>query len=106
MPGAPASHFWASDSRGVGQVGCIYTAQGFEYDHSGVIVGDDFVRRGNGWLARREYSFDTPVKRATEIEFPLLVRNTYRVLLTRGMQSTAVFSTDPETQTFLEEMCS
>ncbi len=45
VPDVPPSHFWASDARGFGQVGCIYTAQGFEYDWSGVIFGDDFVRR-------------------------------------------------------------
>ena len=39
-------HFWASDPRGFGQVGCIYTAQGFEYDWSGVIFGADLVWRG------------------------------------------------------------
>jgi hypothetical protein len=104
VPGAPASHFWASDERGFGQVGCIYTAQGFEYDWSGLIMGDDFVRRGDCWVARRDRSFDTPVKKASDEEFPALVRNTYKVLLTRGMKATAVFSTDPETQTFLEEM--
>ena len=103
--GVPASHFWASDDLFFDQVGCIYTAQGFEYDWSGVIFGDDFVRRGSSWVARRERSFDGQVKRASEQEFPALVRNTYKVLLTRGMKATAVYSTDPETQAFLEEMC-
>jgi uncharacterized protein len=103
--GIPASHFWASDPRGFGQVGCIYTAQGFEYDWSGVIFGNDFVRRGNTWMARRDRSFDGQVKRAGEEEFPALVRNTYKVLLTRGMKATAMYSTDPETQEFLEQMC-
>ncbi len=102
VPGAPASHFWASDTRGFGQVGCIYTAQGFEYDWSGVILGDDFVRRGDRWVAQRERSFDAPVKRAGDDEFPALVRNTYKVLLTRGMKATAVHSTDAETRAFLE----
>jgi hypothetical protein len=102
--GVPASHFWASDTRGFGQVGCIYTAQGFEYDWSGVIFGDDFVRRDGRWVARRDRSFDGQVKKATELEFPALVRNTYKVLLTRGMKATAMFSTDPETQEFLERM--
>lgn len=105
VPDVPPSHFWASDQRGFGQVGCIYTAQGFEYDWSGVIFGDDFVRRGNRWVARREYSHDSPVKRAKDEEFPALVRNTYKVLLTRGMKATALFSTDAQTQDFLEEMC-
>jgi uncharacterized protein len=104
VPGAPASHFWASDPRGFGQVGCIYTAQGFEYDWSGVIFGDDFVRRGDRWEARHDRSFDGQVKKAGDREFPALVRNTYKVLLTRGMKGTAVFSTDPETQAFLEQV--
>jgi uncharacterized protein (DUF1778 family) len=104
VPGVPASHFWASDPRGFGQVGCIYTAQGFEYDWSGVVFGDDFVRRGDTWVARRDRSHDGQVKRASDEEFPALVRNTYKVLLTRGMKATAVFSTDPETQWFLERM--
>lgn len=104
VPGAPASHFWASDTRGFGQVGCIYTAQGFEYDWAGVIIGDDFVRRGDRWVAQRDRSFDGQVKRASDEEFPALVRNTYKVLLTRGMKATALYSTDPETQRFLEQM--
>lgn len=105
VPGAPPSHFWASDSRGFGQVGCIYTAQGFEYDWSGVIMGPDLVRRNGHWVADRSSSYDGPVKRAGDAEFPALVRNTYKVLLTRGMKGTAVFSTDPETQAFLEDVC-
>jgi DUF2075 family protein len=56
-------------------------------------------------VARRDRSHDAAVKRASEQEFPALVRNTYKVLLTRGMKATAMFSTDPETQTFLEDMC-
>jgi DUF2075 family protein len=105
VPGVPASHFWASDPRGFGQVGCIYTAQGFEYDWSGVILGDDFVRRGGAWAARRDRSFDGQMKKAAEQEFPALVRNTYKVLLTRGMKGTVLYSTDPETQQFLATIC-
>ncbi len=85
-------------------MGCIYTAQGFEYDWSGVIFGDDLVRRDGNWVARRDRSHDRAVKRASELEFPALVRNTYKVLLTRGMKGTGVFSTDAETQEFLERM--
>ncbi|UGT40908.1 DUF2075 domain-containing protein [Nocardia yamanashiensis] len=104
VPGAPESYYWASDDRGFGQVGCIYTAQGFEYDWAGVIFGDDFVRRGDKWVARRSQSHDPAVRRAPEADFEPLIRNTYKVLLTRGMQGTCVYSTDPETQEFLEKM--
>lgn len=33
-----------------------------------------------------------------------LIRNTYKVLLTRGMVGTVVYSTDPETQAKLREL--
>ncbi|NIH86123.1 DNA/RNA helicase domain-containing protein [Amycolatopsis granulosa] len=104
VPDAPESYYWASDERGFGQVGCIYTAQGFEYDWSGVIFGPDLVRRDGRWVARREYSHDPAARRADDLEFGRLVRNTYKVLLTRGMRGTCVYSTDPETQAFLAEM--
>ena len=104
VPDAPESYYWASDERGFGQVGCIYTAQGFEYDWAGVIFGPDLVRRDGRWVARREHSHDPAAKKADDLEFGRLVRNTYKVLLTRGMQGSCVYSTDPETQAFLEEV--
>ncbi len=36
-PGIPKSDFWASAKEGIEQVGCVYTAQGFEFDYVGVI---------------------------------------------------------------------
>jgi ABC-type oligopeptide transport system ATPase subunit len=104
VPGIPSAHFWATDERGFSQVGTIYTAQGFEYDWAGVIFGNDFVRRDDQWVARREYSHDPAVKRAAEEDFTRLIRNTYRVLLTRGVSGVCVYSVDPETQKYLRSM--
>ncbi|KZB87399.1 ATP-binding protein [Amycolatopsis regifaucium] len=104
VPDVPGSSYWATDERGFGQVGCIYTAQGFEYDWSGVIFGKDLVRRDGMWCPVRENSRDSEVKKADELHFGALIKNTYKVLLTRGMRGTAIFSEDPETQEFLEEM--
>ncbi|WP_040863318.1 DUF2075 domain-containing protein [Nocardia niigatensis] len=104
VPDVPISDFWASDERGFGQVGCVYTAQGFEYDWAGVIFGPDFVRRGDSWEARQKFSYDPAVKRADTLHFAGLIRNTYKVLLTRGMEGVCLYSTDPETQEFLERM--
>ncbi len=101
---APESYFWATDPRGFGQVGCVYTAQGFEYDWSGVIMGPDLVRRGDRWVARPEHSRDPAVKRADATQFAALIKNTYKVLLTRGMRGVAIFSTDGETQEWLSRM--
>lgn len=106
--GAPPAPLWASDPAGFGQVGCIYTAQGFEYDWSGVILGPDLVwRAGAGWVARREHNRDPDFRSRTTVpddEFARLVRNVYKVLLTRGMVGTLVHSTDPETRAFLRSL--
>lgn len=80
------------------------TAQGFEYDYAGVIMGPDLVWRRDGWVARAEYSHDSQVKRGTTEEFDRAVRNTYKVLLTRGMRGTVLFSTDRETQQLLDSL--
>jgi len=106
VPEAPESYYWASDERGFDQVGCIYTAQGFEYDWAGIIFGPDFVWRTDRWFTRPEYSHDPALKRANETEFQALTRNTYKVLLTRGMRGACLYSTDPETQEFLDRMTS
>lgn len=45
VSGAPPAALWATDPAGFGQIGCVYTAQGFEYDWSGVIIGPDLLWR-------------------------------------------------------------
>lgn len=101
---APGRPFWASDPSGFDQVGCVYTAQGFEYDYGGVIVGDDLVWRTDRWEARPEHNKDNQVRRAHPDDFDRAIRNTYKVLLTGGVRGTLVFSTDPETQDLLEQL--
>lgn len=101
---APGRPFWATDPAGFDQVGCIYTAQGFEYDYSGVILGPDLVWRTDRWVSRPEYSRDNQVRRADHAAFDSAVRNTYKVLLTRGMRGSVVFSTDAETQNLLDSL--
>lgn len=106
VPGTPESYFWASDERGFGQVGCVYTAQGFEYDWAGVIIGPDFVRRDGEWVAQRSCSCDPDVRKTGDLHFAGLVRNIYKVLLTRGMRGLCVYSPDRPTQEFLQRMTS
>lgn len=105
VSGAPPSALWATDPAGFGQIGCVYTAQGFEYDWSGVIIGPDLVWRGDRWVTDRTASKDPVFKRSTpDADVDRLIRNTYKVLLTRGMVGTVVYSTDRETQEKLREL--
>ncbi|MFG2616044.1 DNA/RNA helicase domain-containing protein [Streptomyces sp. NPDC048507] len=107
VDGAPPAALWATDPNGFGQVGCVYTAQGFEYDWSGVILGPDLVWRGDGWRVERTASKDPVFTKATpDDQVGKLIRNTYKVLLTRGMIGTVVYSTDPETRDKLRELIS
>jgi hypothetical protein len=102
-PGIPKSDFWASDPNGIDQVGCVYTAQGFEFDYVGVIVGPDLVYRPmeGGWRGQREESFDRVVRRGvSEVEFTRYVKSTYRVLLTRGLRGCYVYFMDAPTRDF------
>jgi uncharacterized protein len=100
--GIPPSTFWASDSAGFGQVGCIYTAQGFEYKYGGVIMGADLVWRDGRWLPDPSASRDPGIRRAKD--FDRLVRNVYKVLLTRGLRGCILYSVDPETQQMLARL--
>ena len=105
--GAPPSALWASDPAGYGQVGCIYTAQGFEYDHAGVIIGPDLGWRDGRWVSVREANRDPDFKSRAKVpdeDFDRLVRNVYKVLLTRGMRSVHIYSTDPQTRDFLRSL--
>ncbi|HET7027547.1 MAG TPA: DUF2075 domain-containing protein, partial [Candidatus Limnocylindrales bacterium] len=103
-PGIPKSHYWASDPKGIDQVGCVYTAQGFEFDYVGVIWGEDLVYRpGRGWVGQPEYSKDGYLRRSRKSpdEFTGYVKNVYRVLLTRGLRGCYVYFRDQPTRDFV-----
>ncbi|MEU0487733.1 DNA/RNA helicase domain-containing protein [Nocardiopsis sp. NPDC006139] len=100
----PKSPFWATHAGGVDQVGCVYTAQGLEYDDAGVIIGPDLVRRAGHWEAHPEQSRDPRMRGVGPELYLELARNTYRVLMTRGMKSCRLYSTDEETREFLRSL--
>ena len=105
--GAPPASLWATADGGFEQVGCVYTAQGFEYEWTGVILGPDLVWRDGRWVTRRSSNKDPDFRSPTRVDdrdFDRLVRNVYKVLLTRGMVGTLIMSVDPETQQMLEAL--
>lgn len=101
--GIPKASLWAHDPNGVDQVGCIYTAQGFEFDYVGVIWGPDLYYDPDVgvWCGNKKASHDTVVKRSKE-QFIDLVKNTYRVLLSRGMKGCYVYFVDQDTERFVK----
>jgi hypothetical protein len=99
LGGIPPSALWATEDAGFGQVGCVYTAQGFEYEYSGVIIGGDLVWRDDHWETRPTVSCDRDIKRASNSD--ALIRNVYKVLLTRGLRGCIIYAVDYETRQML-----
>jgi uncharacterized protein len=100
-------YLWATDSTRTREIGCIYSAQGFEFDYCGVILGNDLVwRDGVGWVASKDASYDPGIARRKwqPSELRRILGHVYRVLLTRGMRGTYVYSTDFETRRFLSRL--
>ncbi len=98
---------WATDPARIGEIGCIYSAQGFEFDYCGVILGNDLVwREGAGWVGSRDASKDSSIakRKLDQDALVRLLQHTYRVLLTRGMKGTFVYSTDYETREYLRSL--
>ncbi|MFF1399447.1 DNA/RNA helicase domain-containing protein [Streptomyces sp. NPDC058287] len=90
---APRSQLWASHSGGHQQIGCIYTAQGLEYHHSGVIIGPDLTWNNGRWEAHPSQSRDDTLRNLPAEQYLRYALNIYRVLLTRGSHTPA--STPP-----------
>ncbi|MGI5053124.1 DNA/RNA helicase domain-containing protein, partial [Streptomyces sp. JAC18] len=102
----PGRAFWATDEGGHQQIGCVYTAQGMEYDYSAVILGDDITWTPTGWQARPERSCDPVLQGLSPRQYLRYALNTYRVLATRGSRGTRFFSTDSATQDRLRGLLS
>ncbi len=98
---------WIIEPDSVNEIGCIHTCQGLELDYVGVIVGNDLMYkdgrvvtcfrehpgRDKAMQGLRQLYKKDPVsanKKADE-----LIKNTYRVLLSRGMKGCYVYFCDP-----------
>lgn len=91
----------------------IYGCQGFELDYAGLFWGNDLVVRGRRWTVGKPANcFDAApgaerlatVMRRDPSSALRLLRNRYRILLTRGIFGTIVYCEDPETQAFLSSI--
>jgi DUF2075 family protein len=105
---------WIISPESVNQIGCIHTCQGLEVDYVGVLMGNDLVIRNGEWVcqsnnrARSDKSVfgmkkllkENPTKGQEMAD--LIIKNTYRTLMTRGMKGCYVWSVDEETQVWLK----
>jgi DUF2075 family protein len=104
---------WIVTPGSVEQVGCIHTCQGLELDYVGVIIGADLTYRDGQLItnASKRASSDQSVKGLKKLASAngakakqladLIVKNTYRTLMTRGMKGCYVYCVDPELAAYL-----
>ncbi len=104
---------WIMKEGSVNEVGCIHTCQGLEVDYMGVIIGPDLVIR-NGEVvtnstaragADKTVHGKKELLKSTEGRalLDLVIKNTYRTLMTRAMKGCYVYCTDQETTDYLRK---
>ncbi|RYD46137.1 MAG: DUF2075 domain-containing protein, partial [Verrucomicrobiaceae bacterium] len=104
---------WIIAETSIEQVGCIHTCQGLEVEYIGVIIGLDLIVR-DGEIQTRPEARDRHDKtirgykkylqekpEAARAELDLLIKNTYRTLMTRGMKGCYIYCVDEETAAYL-----
>lgn len=98
---------WAVEPNRFEEVGCVHTCQGMEFEYVGVIIGNDLQYR-NGKIVTNQSALSASdntskirsCKNATQAD--ALIRNTYRVLLSRGMKGCYVYCEDKELRDYLQ----
>ncbi|MCY1522529.1 hypothetical protein D9M68_573870 [compost metagenome] len=106
---------WIIAENSIEQVGCIHTCQGLEVDYIGVIIGPDLIVRNGQVITAPDQrdKHDKSIRGYKKLmrehpdlakqETDLIIKNTYRTLMTRGMKGCYVYCTDQETAEYLRE---
>lgn len=98
---------FAVDPAGINQVGCIHTTQGLEFDYVGVIVGKDIIFNPETMEFETDYNEYKDVQGKRGLgdkpkELNRLVRNIYKVLMTRGQKGCYVYFVDKEVEEYFK----
>jgi uncharacterized protein len=100
----PRRKFWATDPGGLGQIGCVHTAQGLEYEWGGVIMGGDLTWNEGKWVVDRGHVLSKAARFSADDELERAIRNAYGVLMTRSIRGTVLYSVDPDTRRLFADL--
>jgi hypothetical protein len=103
---------FATDKNAIDEVGCIHTTQGMEFEYIGLIIGNDLLYRNNKVVT----DFSRHPEGAGEFKRPhqrkinpsdkdiidQLIRNTYRVLFTRGQKGCYIYCMDNQLSEYIK----
>ncbi|MBU1034716.1 DUF2075 domain-containing protein [Patescibacteria group bacterium] len=112
---ASDGNLWILAPESVNEVGCIHTCQGLELDYVGVIVGPDLIVRDGKIITvpEKRAKTDSSLKgykkyfkedsEAAIKKADMIIKNTYRTLMTRGMKGCYVYFVDKETEKYFRD---
>ncbi len=99
---------WLNDPDSTEEIGCIYTCQGLDLNYCGVIIGKELkYRDGKIVYDKNEHAttdIASGIRNLDDDRAKRLIRNTYNVLLTRGMLGTYVYCEDKELRDYLKTL--
>lgn len=107
---------YAADEGSINQAGCVHTTQGLEFAYVGVIFGEDMIYRNgrietnfekrastdasvNGLKTLKKENPEEAARKADEI-----IKNTYRVLMSRGVKGCYIYCVDKELNDYMHKM--
>lgn len=108
-------NLWAKKSQNKRQAGCVHAVQGLEFDYCGVIIGKDLsIDKNNNIFAIYENYYDkvgktnyrgvgTKSLKEDNKELTRLIKNIYKILLTRGQKGTFIYICDNELRNYFKK---
>ncbi len=101
------SELFSIDPNALDEIGCIHTVQGMEFDYIGVIIGKDLIYKG-GKVSTDQNAISKDDNSSgirtckDKVLADRLIRNTYKVLLTRGQKGCYVFCEDEALKNYIK----
>ena len=98
------AYSWADDPLSVDEIGCIHTCQGIDLDYCGVIIGKDVTYENGRIVFHKLAHAETDlsgIRNASDMDAETWIKNTYYVLLTRGVKGAFVYCEDKALREFI-----
>lgn len=112
---------WAIAEDSINEIGCIHTCQGLEFDYVGIIIGEDMIAINDTIFTQPEArdhvdanktlrgyktmikSKDASVVKKARLLADEIIRNTYKVLMTRGQKGCYVYCCNKELANYMKK---
>ena len=97
---------YINDNDQLDKIGSIHTIQGVDMSYAGVIIGKDVIYRNGKVVYDKTQNAKTDkasgIRNLDDVEAARLIRNTYKVLLTRAIYGTFVYCEDKALNEYLK----